>query len=226
MIGVKGLRRAAAIGALALLAACGSDQSDSAQLLRALPNLLLNRGGDEPPAPVTQAQVAQALSVTTEPLMLVEIEDRESRFVLLEIERNGPYRTFGNAARQAIVFRDGMVVQTRGFGGDLMSSDETALLRLLRSRQTGTAPYVMRFLTPEDVTREIEFTCLVTTQGNTIPVNLGAVSTTGLVMTADCNNAELRVSSTFVVAPDGYLVSVRQWLGEATGPVNAQTLRR
>jgi hypothetical protein len=222
----KTMRRVAALGALAFLAACGSEQSDRAQLLRSLPAALVNRDAQEAPAPVTAEQIGTIVAATQDPLMLVEIENRKSRFVIQQIERNGPYVTYGNAARQAIVYRDGMVVQTRGLGGDLMSTDETALLSMLRNRQTGTAPLVMRFLTPEDVIRELDFTCLVTTEGNTVPVTLGALSTTGLVLSADCNNPELRVSSTYVVAPDGYVVSARQWLGETLGHVNSQSLQR
>lgn len=228
MMLAKRMRRAAAlvgsVGALFALTACSSTQSDSARLLRSLPGLILNRG-EAAPASVGPAQIQQVLAATNEPVMILETE-AGTRFMMIGIERNGPYRTFGNAARESVTFRDGLVVQTRGLGGDLMSSDETALLAQLRSRTAGTAPYVMRFLTPEDVTREIAFTCLVTTDGQQAGVSLGAYSTTGLVMTADCNTDELRVSSTFIVAPDGYIASAQQWMGETQGTLSTQTLRR
>ncbi|SDX89103.1 YjbF family lipoprotein [Citreimonas salinaria] len=229
MILAKRMRRAAAfvgaVGALVALGACSSAQSDSMRLLRSLPALVFDRDGAGAPVSVGPEQVRQVLAATDGPVMLLET-DAGARFMMIEIERNGPYRTFGNAARQSVTFRDGLIVQTRGLGGDLMSSDEDALLAQLRRRTTGTAPYVMRFLTPEDVTREIAFTCLVTTDGQQANVALGAYSATGQVMTADCNTDDLRVSNTFIVTPGGYVAGARQWMGETQGMLSAQTLRR
>ncbi|WP_375257687.1 YjbF family lipoprotein [Citreimonas sp.] len=229
MTRVKRMRRAAALAgslcALVALSACSSTQSDSARLLRSLPGLLLDRDGAPTPT-VGPQQIQQVLVATNEPVMILETESTGARFMMIGIERNGPYRTFGNAARETVTFRDGLVVQTRGLGGDLMSSDETALLSQLRSRSTGTVPYVMRFLTPEDVTREIAFTCLVTSEGQQASVSMGAYAASGLVMNADCNTDDLRVSSTFIVTPDGYIASARQWMGETQGMLSSQTLRR
>lgn len=206
------------------LAACGNGPNDRTALFKALPAALAKK---EAPAPLTGQQIAQALSSTTVPVQMFEIENRSSQFLMQQIESNGPYRTFGSSTRQVVNLRGGMITSTRGLGGDLMSSESAALLARVASRSAGQAPYVMRFLTPEDVTVAARYSCQVS-PGGSRPVQGGLVQTSGTVVTADCHNGETGHSfrNTYVVGADGYVLSARQYLGGFLGPMTTQALRR
>lgn len=219
------MRLGAALTAAALiLSACGNGPNDKTALFKQIPTLFQKK---QDPAPLTPQQIAQALTATDKPVQMYEIEDRKLQFLMLEIERNGPYQTYGSSSRQVVNQRGGMITSTRGLGGDLMSSEVDSLLSAVRSRSGGSVQYDMRFLTPEDVTQVLRYLCDVR-PGGPRAVAGGLVQTTGTVVTADCRNTDSTHSftNTYVVANDGYILSARQWLGSFLGPVSTQALRR
>ncbi|MDU8910971.1 YjbF family lipoprotein [Aestuariicoccus sp. MJ-SS9] len=224
---IKSRIAAGLVVAAGLLSGCGSD-TDSAQTLTIYRDIL--KGLVTPNATgggsgVTEADIAATLQRTDRPLALVNAEDRKSQALVVEIERNGPYRTFATRDRQTFITRGGMVTGTRGLGGDLMSSDATALLRLVSARSPGTAPYVMRFLTPDNQTVTESYTCTVS-PGASAPFALGAVNQTGRIVTAACTGEDGEFTNGYIVAGDGYILAARQFLGEATGILALQAVRR
>ena len=211
--------------ALALtLAACGNERGgpNAGQILRSIPQLVLNRKA--PPPQITPQQIAEVLANTSAPVALFQQESTKAQFVMLQIERNGSYATFANAARQSIVFRNGMMTASRGLGGDLMSSGSDALLRKVSSRSAGQASYVMRFLTPEDATVAYRMTCAVT-RGQSVSLDIGGGKRAGTVMSAACSGDGLEITNTFIVGSNGFILSARQWMGPALGYIAAQYLR-
>ncbi len=215
-----------ALGVALTLAACGNANKDTGALLKTIPKAIF---GKKPvPQPITPQQIAQALSATESSVFLFELESRKAQTLLLEIQRNGPYQTFGNAQRLVIVMRQGMVTSTRGLGGDLMSSEEDQLLSYVANRAEGRVSYDLRFLTPEDVTVVRRYSCHVT-PGGTIPVAAGLVQETGYVVTANCkaaDGASPDFTNTYAVASDGYILSAKQWAGPYLGNIISQVLRR
>ncbi len=204
------------------LVACSSDRKDPLVSIKALPAMLSNK---KPTAPVvTGEQIAQVLQATDSPASVFSIEASSAQFIMVEIQRNGAYQTFGSSSRQAIVLRNGTIVSTRGFGGDLMSSEEGALLSLVRSKSVGTARYVMRHLTADNQTTVSEFTCKLDT-GPTLPVVLGEVNRKGRAITAVCSGENGSFTNAYVVDTYGNVISARQWLGDVLGYFNAQPLR-
>ncbi|SMX32284.1 YjbF family lipoprotein [Maliponia aquimaris] len=214
------------LAAALTFSACGNANPEGTALLKQLPNLLLGKKPE--PRPVTPQQIATALSSSTASLFLVELERNKSQVLLQDVQRNGPYQTYGNAARNVVVMRDGMITSTRGLGGDLMSSEEDGLHSRVRARAEGTVSYDQRFLTPEDVTIVRRYTCRVTT-GGTTPISGGLVQTTGYVVTAACTAADgvsPDFTNTYAVSQDGYVLSAKQWAGPFIGHLITQVLRR
>lgn len=220
---MQGIRALALLGSAALLAACGNAGNDTGRVLRQLPQALT--AGDPEPLRVSPAQVAEVLSKTSGPLNLIQLETIDAQFMMLQIERNSPYQTFASSNRQVINFRDGMITSTRGLGGDMMSTEEDALLSQVRSRSDGVANYTLRFLTPEDRTQTLNYTCYVNRAG-TAPVTGGQINAQGVVMTASCRTETEDFTNTFVVDGGGFILSTRQWAGETLGYISAQALRR
>lgn len=212
--------------ALGLLAGCGNDAgvADSKAMRQSLLSAFKPKPKSPPPSGPTQEQMAQALNATSVPVSILSLESRDAQALFLEIAKNGPYRTFGTSSRQSYVVRGGMITATRGFGGDLMSSETRSLLRLVSNRQNGTAPYIMRFLNGEDQTIEYTYSCKVTA-GTTVPVVVGTLNTSGRVMTAACTGNGPEVTNTFIVSPRGTIIGGRQWLGELSQYAMLQPLR-
>jgi len=214
------------LAAVLTFSACGNANPEGTVALRQLPQVLF--GKTPQPKPLSQQQIAQALSSSTASLFLFERELNKAQILLQDVQRNGPYQTYGNAARIVVVMREGMITATRGLGGDLMSSEEDALFSRVRARAQGTVSYDQRFLTPEDVTIVRRYACQVTT-GGTIPVTGGLVNTTGQVVTAACTAADgvsPDFTNTYAVSQDGYVLSARQWAGPTIGYLITQALRR
>lgn len=207
-----------------LLAGCGNGPNDRSAIIKQIPTLFKKQPA---PQPLTAQQIAQALSVTEAPVQMYEIESRNVQFLMQQIETNGPYRTYGSSTRQVVNMRGGMMTSTRGFGGDVMSSEVDALLSAVSARRAATVPYDLRYLTPEDVTVVARYVCQVA-PGGPRAVQGGMVQTTGTVVKADCTSAEAvhSFSNTYVVASDGYVLSARQYMGGFTGYMTTQALRR
>lgn len=216
-----------ALAALSGLASCGNDtaQAQRSEVLKQMVSGALSGSRKATPPQVTVAQINQVLATKSGPLALVTVETRKASALVIQIGQNGRYRTYATEQRQTLTFRGGMITSTRGLGGDLMSSEETALLSLVSRKSNGAAPYTMRFLTGEGVTATLQYNCTVS-PGGTAPVSLGAINTVARQMTADCTGSDGSFRNTYLVDGAGDIISTRQWLGAFTGYVAAQQLRK
>ncbi|WGW04629.1 YjbF family lipoprotein [Tropicibacter oceani] len=207
------------------LSACGTEKNPVVEAVKALPSTFLKKSDGEATGGVTEDQMTSLLAATPAPVEFFHFESRKAQFMMLEIERNGPYQSYGSPDRRGIVLRSGMITATRGFGGDLMSVEEDALLRLVQSRQAGSASYQQRFLTPEDVTETRTYTCDVT-PGARQPVTAGEINGSGIIMTALCRGEGVKFTNTYIVDNAGSIITGRQWIGFPIGYVGNQALRR
>ena len=208
---------------LTALAACGNDPQRP-QILETAYQTLFQRG-EAAPSEVTGQQILATLQATDRPVIYLSIEDRNSQALAVEIEQNGAYDTFATTERQSFTLRNGHIVATRGLGGDLMSVEEDAVLALIRARQAGTATYVMRFLTAEDVTEELTYRCGVEPD-KTVPVSMGLINATGTEMVVACTGEDgPPFVDYFVVSAEGEILGSKQWLGTTTGYVAMHRVR-
>ncbi len=222
----KTLRRAGLFaGLLATLAACGNDQTRD-PIFEAAYTGFFQKSDAASPQGLTDEVIAQTLAATDLPLILLRINARNSEAIAAQIERNGEHRTYGTAERQAIVLRHGMITGTRGLGGDLMSVEEDALLRLVRGRGTGNVAYVQRFLTAEDVTREISYRCNVEPDER-VDLAQGRIRAGVTEMLAACTSEDGKpFVDYYMVDGSGEILGSRQWLGETTGYVTMTQLQK
>lgn len=209
---------------LLALTACGNANDDIANIVKQLPKGLFSN--KEQSRPLSAQQIAQTLASTTASLALFEFEARDNaRIVLQDIQRNGPYQTYGNQARLVIVLRQGMVTSTRGFGGDLMSSETDQLLSYVQSRTEGRVSYDQRFLTADNQTVVYRYSCHVIPGG---PMS-DDYGNSGQSVSAKCTSVDggtQDFTNVYSVGPDGYITAGRQWIGPTIGYVNSQILRR
>ena len=212
-----------ALASFSALMACSSNGANPLKTLKALPEMLSNKKAAQPV--VTPEQINAVLAATDKPASVFVLEKTTAQFILIEIERNRQYQTFGGPSRQSIVLERGNIVSTRGFGGDLISSEEGALMSLVRARSVGTATYVQRFLTSDNRTETLVYECKLDT-GATIPVAMGAVNSKGTMVTANCSNNDTHFTNTYIVDNNGYILSGRQWMGKGLEYIAVQPIQK
>ncbi|WP_236016374.1 YjbF family lipoprotein [Salipiger abyssi] len=217
------LRLAALLGLGAAVAGCSNDP----YFTNPVTNIYsLMFSGDKAPSAVTQQQILQTLSATELPVAFFNVDERNSQTLLIQIEENGPYKTFATVTRQSIVMNHGMITGTRGLGGDLMSTEEEALLDTVRARRTGQVSYVQRFLTSEGVTETVTYRCGVEPD-KPVEVAMGRIRTNGQEMIAACESPDgPPFVDYYVVDAGGEILASRQWLGGLTGYVAMHMLQR
>ncbi|MFD1342225.1 YjbF family lipoprotein [Litorisediminicola beolgyonensis] len=220
-------RRSAALALTCLLAACGPAREDEIGPVKIIDQTIRGVFGIEPEfTPFTPKQLGDAVRGTQGPLILIEPETRDAQALMIQIERNGSYATFATPELQTVTLRRGLVVATRGLGGDLMSSEEDALLALIARRSTGQARYTMRFLDGADQTREVRFTC-TSSPRRILNYQNGVIPPTLVVwLDVTCTAPEGVVEHIFLVDGQGEILRASQWVGDLTGHLKVSKLRR
>ncbi len=221
------LTRCAAL-ALAIfgIAACSSEQGTEASFPRlvfdsARQVVQERRAGPQPVVVVTP----QMLAETTVAALQVNPEDRGgSDFLRRAATRNDSARgtvEIWRASDNAQIFlRNGVIVGTRGVGGDIISSDAAATVGALQSRQSrrGIREYL---ISDGDVTTTLHrFNCEIENRGGgTIAIVNQTFGTTHMRET--CVGGP---SSSMVVSNDywvengtGLVRKSRQWAGQEAG---------
>lgn len=209
---------AAPVLAMALLVSgCGNDEAFNADFdtMKDSFRSALSTGKDDGNTQLTPETIGAMLASNPRPMMTVDIEDRIAGFVSL-IEVNGAYRTFGNSARQAVIFRNGVLSGTRGMGADLMSTS-IGTSGLIAARRNGQAMRVNRYLDGEGKTTEARFSCTVTV-GESKSVGQGLVKGSGRLVTENCAATDgFKISNSYVVSGGGQVLWSRQWIGPDHG---------
>ena len=186
------------------LSGCGSDQAGNGFGVagQVFKQIFTKK---QPPAPITQAQIANARAATNKSNVLVSIEKLQAQALFVEIERNGAVITYGTAARQSISLENGVIRGTRGLGGDLMSTDHSLLRYSINTGKSNGGTRVLRYLDAASQTVVQNVSCSYTA-GSTI------------VETCVGEDGQVLFTNTFEKA-GSTIVNSKQWVSETLGYV-------
>lgn len=205
------------IALAALLAACSSNPEQSALLK----SVLLPAADIPKPDPIFLA-VAEAGA----PAYVVSVERREkaySSFVLQTRNAQGE-ESWVSGDGLSVAMKDGLILSTRGFGGDLMSTDTTRLSAMLRSGQTGITELFTTHLDGNDQTVHGAFRCRVQPEG-TRPVDLGNGEQPTDYITATCRNGITQFTNLYWMDRNtGQIIQSRQWISDEVGTLALRAL--
>ncbi|AUH33860.1 YjbF family lipoprotein [Paracoccus tegillarcae] len=206
---------------LALLTACGGNQSEDrvstsplGLARQALGQVVAERrAASQPQAPAKSPEqmAAEALRVNPGPLILVGMESSGINQVMAMTGENGGMRTYMTPSEQALILRGGMLSGTRGLGNDL-SVVEAGTESLIRARQSGSAPRVLRYYAGDGLERPLSFECSVTPGPNPG------------VMIESCEGHGASFQNNYMVQ-GGQIPVSRQWAGPGLGYITIQTVR-
>lgn len=213
----------AGLTALAL-AGCGNE-ANRENMSQVLKSNLPFAGKKSAPA-LQPLDIPQVLANTTAPLSLIVQKDLNNASVLvLQIEQNGPYRTYSTAGKQTVTFRQGLVTSTRGLGNDMMSSSVSESLALIRTRKPGKSKRTLRYLDGANNTIAFEFDCEVFVTGAE-QIKQGVVSENTTELTETCVSDTRKFTNTYLVDSNGMILSSRQWVAPLQGYYDIKVLRR
>jgi hypothetical protein len=210
-------------GALSVaITACGTvseDDSDLTILKSTFANARASRTA-EPPKPLVITQ--QLLDNTKEPVLLVfsEIADRPSLLRQIGVRQDatpGDVVIWRASDGAQVMLRDGVMISSRGVGGDLAQSDVTQVRAMLRSGTFGTATRSVSFISGDNKLLTLTLSCAVTDLGSEaltvveIPENLRHIRET-------CTTEEGAIEYDYWVDPATQVIrKSRQWAGPVIG---------
>lgn len=212
--------RKSALGLLAaaLLSACSSAQETGAGAKPFLPvakAFWSSVTGKQAAGQMPQFTRAQINGATSQ-LMLLELESdrRGAAFALADM--NSGTRTYASGDGNALIFRQGVVIASRGFGLDLMSSQAPSLAAIA----TASAPYGRSYqiLGDDDQLVARDVTCQSRRLGaESLVISERRYSTQKIV--ENCRNDQVAFENEYWVESGGQMRQSRQWLGDGIGRV-------
>jgi len=214
-----------------LLAACSSNAERPrglrailpAEVTGALKTLLAKKKGKasakNPLAGMTRAQ----LKGVKGPLMLANLEDRGAYASLSLSGENNGVRTFVTRDRISLSLRKGVVLATRGLGGDLMSADVSGTEAAIKGRSKHYQRR-LQWLDSQDQTQTQVYTCrMAKVGGETITILGTRFSTRHLRESCTSDRASYK-NDYWIGTSRPVIWQSRQWLGPDTGYIAMQVL--
>ena len=218
-------RLTAALAVLALMAACGSEKSEPSPMGAAVGTLAkatISRvtarradGGEaKPPAAPGRAEIEKYGM----PILRTMIPSREADAMLTISDQKGPVVTWTTSDGTTFSLRDGVLIQTRGLGPDLMSARAPSLGQLRQNG--GTHQRVYYFLGADDRTTTRTYDCTVQVRGGESVTIFGRAHATTRV-TEECTRPQGKITNEFWL--EGATVrKSRQWVSGLTGSIDLE----
>ncbi len=160
------------------------------------------------------------------PLLLVDVVNRSASATMLIAGQNGSYTTWVGADGVGLTLRGpGILTSTRGYGGDIISSDTDEVVRAIRTRQGEASVRLMRFLDGEDNDYSRALTCRYEDLGVEDVLIFEDVHSTHRVVES-CRMADMSIENTYWVGAGGYIWRSIQYAGEEIGYLAIERLYR
>lgn len=212
--------------------ACGNDSQalrgvDTVKELAVLAKARLRGEKAEPAAsPDPIAMIDYALqAVPDAPLQFILME-KSGGFAISMIQGvNGQNVTWVSPDQKSITLQAGLLVATRGFGGDVMSIELGGAEQLVSGRTSGQAQKTYRFLDGLDQTGRFVVNCDIAV-GDTDHVSSGEISVLTRVMTESCqSDGGAKFTNTYWIDTSGRMVQSVQWAGPDVGKIVFRRIR-
>jgi hypothetical protein len=163
----------AVCGALALLSGCGSFVRPEPSALAtavgtaakgALARAQSLRGGGEQTA--AKPKTREDIEKFGVPIIRAQIASLGTDILMTPTDTKGDVVTWSTSDGTTFAFRQGVLIQTRGLGPDLMSAEAPSVAQLLTDG--GTHPRRYFFLGADDITTRRSYDCTVTVVGKEV----------------------------------------------------------
>ena len=194
-------RLAAACAVLGLLAGCSSFVRPEPSALAtavgtaakgAISKVQSRRGGGQGAAP--QAQTREDIEKFGVPIIRAQINTLGADLLMTPNDTKGDVVTYTTSDGTTFTFRQGVLIQTRGLGPDLMSAEAPTVAQLLTDG--GTHPRQYFFLGADDVTTRRAYDCTVTVEGKEV-IEIFGTSHNVTKVSEECSRAQGSITNEF-----------------------------
>jgi hypothetical protein len=211
-------RLASAVIVLALVSGCGNDGRAPNPVVSALGQMakssLAKTRGAEAATPAAAPVSRDELEAFGKPILRIKAERLGQDAFLTIADVKGNVVTWTAQGAATFSLRDGVLIQTRGLGPDLMSADAPALTQLTGG---GNYPRVYFFLGEDDRGTRRSYDCKATTIGRETIEILGKSYATTHV-TELCSRPNSTVTNEFWIDGEAIRKS-RQWASSRVGHI-------
>lgn len=159
----------------------------------------------------------QALVAERAPKIDVSVEARRTAAAYRLAGTRSGHETWLGSDGVSLAFREGILVETRGMGGDLMASDVSDLAPLVLGKITGTAHRTVDILDGSDQIRSLAFSCQISLRGTR---EIDGV--TADLVSEECIDDTSRFINLYWLV-GGRVIQSRQWAGPFTGTLAIRT---
>ncbi|MDA5093064.1 YjbF family lipoprotein [Aliiroseovarius sp. KMU-50] len=160
-----------------------------------------------------------ALAESGAPSFLVSVENRENALApfVKQTENAKGQVSWISADMVGLATIEGMVISTRGLGGDMMAADMSGLWPLLKSGKNGTVEIFITHLTANDETKISSYRCQASPRGER-RVDLGPYVARTNLMQSDCLNGHTTFQNLYWIEHGSLeIVQSRQWISHYVG---------
>jgi len=203
---------------LAGLSACSSDANR--------PNMLeglVNKSDEAEPDPTFLAyQQAGA------PAYLVSLEAKDKAYTVFVRQTTNAKgeETWISLDKLSLGMKNGMIIATRGTGGDQLAGDPSQTLAALKAGRSGVTERFVTLLNGESQAETLAFRCEVERQRQA-DVDLGPYTADTDFFYETCRNGQIRFRNLFWVERGSRnLVQSRQWISETVGTLALRAVPR
>ena len=205
---------------LGLLAACGP-MNDNGLGAGAAARVGAITGLRPAPAEPAPALPTAALAEGPGNVLMVTLLGRNAVAAMTRAGSNNGVETWRTAKGVTLSFRDGILVASRGLGGDLMGANVDGVLAAIL-RGTGTAQRRHAFLDSEDQIQTSDLTCTFTTEApEVIAIATGTVKATKV--TEVCESPVFVFTNQYWLS-DTEIVQSRQAVSVSVGYIRVNIL--
>lgn len=198
---------AAALLAPAALVGCGSGGGMGKALLQSV-----RPGADAAAGPATAAIPRAEIESVGVPVMRVRVPAMGIDVLMVQRDVRGAVTTWVTNAGQTFAFRDGVLIETRGLGADLMSAAAPSPGQLASGAGHSRSYF---FIGPEDRTQRRDYACQPEERGAETVAIFGRGYATRHVAES-CQRAEGRITNDFWLQ-GGTVRKSRQWVSSGAG---------
>lgn len=191
----------------ATLAGCAKIKESPAGVL--LASLLVRKDAAVPARTIPRAEIEKA----GQPVLWTNmVEAKRDTLLLIRDRKPNGILAWGTADGILVTFRDGVLIETRGLGSDLLSS-AMPLRATLSQGSTHARTYFV--LGPDDAAQRIDFTCTITGRAAETVVVFGRSHGTTHV-TERCTSSIGSITNEYWM-DGGVIRKAREWVSPAFG---------
>jgi hypothetical protein len=205
------------------LGACSSDKfqgADGFTFVKSMAQNKLAAKNQSPPENPLATLTRSQLAGFSGPLILAHLETNNAYSSLSSVGTNGNATTFITPDQISLTLNNGVLIASRGLGGDLLSSDASSTLSALKRKDSDGFKRIHRRLDAEDHIISEVFDCILK-QGATEKIEV--VEKTYIVDTylESCKNETHEFQNSYSISrKDGNIIVSRQWISPSIRYIN------